>query len=254
MLDAERSVVVTGEQHHQDLLWGYVSEHGRSGRVAIELVPVGPRLEARLDGWRVGELTALMSQRYGPTVDSVLRRGGRPGCIARVVPGKRGVEVELRLPAVGAVGLSTEQLPVILPAGGARPAAEPWRPAPGTALRSRKPVWVGVGIVGLLVVIAGVLGGTRERTTIAEPAAVTVAPAPATTTTSAAVTPNLDAVPARSTARKPAVTPVRKPATSVYYRSCAAAQAVGVAPLHTGDPGYRTGLDPDGDGVACELN
>ena len=49
-----------------------------------------------LDGRRVGELTALMSQRYGPTVDSMLRRGERPGCVARVVQGKRGVEVELR--------------------------------------------------------------------------------------------------------------------------------------------------------------
>ncbi len=246
MLDAERSVVVTGEEHHQDLLWGYVAEHGRSGRVAIELVPIGPRLEARLDGWRVGELTALMSQRYGPTVDSVLRRGGRPGCIARVVPGKRGVEVELRLPAVDAVGLSTEQLPVIPPAGAALPAAPPRRLR--TTRWSRKPVWVGVGIVGLLIVIAGVLGGTRESTTIAEPAAATAAPTP----TTAAVTPTLDVAPAP--ARKPAVTATRKPATSVYYRSCAAAQAVGAAPLQTGDPGYRTGLDPDGDGVACEVN
>ena len=95
-------------------------ERGRVRRVAIELVPIGPRLEARLDGQRVGELTALMSQRYGPTVDSVLRRGGRPGCIGRVALGKRGVEVELRLPAVNAVGPPTEQLPVVPPVGAAR--------------------------------------------------------------------------------------------------------------------------------------
>jgi hypothetical protein len=39
---------------------------------------------------------------------------------------------------------------------------------------------------------------------------------------------------------------------SAYYRNCAAARAAGVAPLHRGDPGYRPGLDRDGDGIACE--
>lgn len=38
----------------------------------------------------------------------------------------------------------------------------------------------------------------------------------------------------------------------VYYKDCAAAKAAGVAPLHRGEPGYRTGLDRDGDGIACE--
>lgn len=39
---------------------------------------------------------------------------------------------------------------------------------------------------------------------------------------------------------------------SVYFRNCADAKAAGKAPLHRGDPGYRTGLDRDNDGVACE--
>lgn len=39
---------------------------------------------------------------------------------------------------------------------------------------------------------------------------------------------------------------------SPYYANCAAARAAGVAPLHKGDPGYRSGLDRDGDGTACE--
>lgn len=39
---------------------------------------------------------------------------------------------------------------------------------------------------------------------------------------------------------------------SSYYPNCAAARAAGVAPLRQGDPGYRAGLDRDGDGVACE--
>jgi Excalibur calcium-binding domain len=39
---------------------------------------------------------------------------------------------------------------------------------------------------------------------------------------------------------------------AVYYQNCAAARAAGAAPLHAGEPGYRTGLDRDGDGTACE--
>ena len=39
---------------------------------------------------------------------------------------------------------------------------------------------------------------------------------------------------------------------SVYYTSCKEAWAAGTAPVHAGQPGYRTGLDGDGDGIACE--
>ena len=39
---------------------------------------------------------------------------------------------------------------------------------------------------------------------------------------------------------------------AVYYKNCAAARAAGVAPLLRGSPGYRSGLDRDHDGVACE--
>jgi hypothetical protein len=44
------------------------------------------------------------------------------------------------------------------------------------------------------------------------------------------------------------------PATdsSVYYAGCNEVRAAGKAPLHAGDPGYRIGMDGDGDGVACE--
>lgn len=37
-----------------------------------------------------------------------------------------------------------------------------------------------------------------------------------------------------------------------YYGSCAAVRAAGKAPLLRGQPGYRSALDRDGDGVACE--
>lgn len=39
---------------------------------------------------------------------------------------------------------------------------------------------------------------------------------------------------------------------SPYYSNCAAARAAGATPLYSGNPGYRSGLDRDDDGVACE--
>jgi hypothetical protein len=235
MLDADRLVAVTGEEHHQDVLCVLAPERGHSRGVAIELVPIGPRLEARLDGQRVGELSALMSQRYGPTVDGVLRRGGRPGCIGRVAQGKRGVEVELRLPAVNAAGgPPTEQLPII------RPARKPAR-------RSRTHLRVGVGVVGLLVVVGVVLGAVKAGA----PAADTVAAqTPAALPTTAPSTPVAEQPTGTPSATR---TTTRKP-TTVYYKSCEAALAAGAAPIQTGEPGYRSGLDPDGDGIACPVN
>jgi hypothetical protein len=40
--------------------------------------------------------------------------------------------------------------------------------------------------------------------------------------------------------------------TGVYYKNCAAARAAGAAPIHIGEPGYRSALDADHDGIACE--
>ena len=48
--------------------------------------------------------------------------------------------------------------------------------------------------------------------------------------------------------QKPPIT--RGPAP--YYPNCAAVRAAGKAPLLWGQPGYRSGLDRDGDGRACE--
>ena len=39
---------------------------------------------------------------------------------------------------------------------------------------------------------------------------------------------------------------------AVYYANCDVARESGHAPLYRNGPGYRPGLDPDGDGVACE--
>ena len=38
----------------------------------------------------------------------------------------------------------------------------------------------------------------------------------------------------------------------VYYPNCDAARDADAAPSYQGQPGYRPGLDRDGDGIACE--
>jgi len=43
---------------------------------------------------------------------------------------------------------------------------------------------------------------------------------------------------------------VRSQAT--YITDCVSARRMGIAPLYKGFPGYRTSLDRDGDGIACE--
>jgi hypothetical protein len=68
------------------------------------------------------------------------------------------------------------------------------------------------------------------------PAPPTTAP-PATTGAATTATPRSTAPPT---------------AASVYYQNCTEARAAGAAPLYEGEPGYRSGLDRDHDGVACE--
>jgi len=40
--------------------------------------------------------------------------------------------------------------------------------------------------------------------------------------------------------------------SNTYYPNCAAVRAAGAAPVRRGQPGYRAGLDRDGDGAGCE--
>ncbi len=46
----------------------------------------------------------------------------------------------------------------------------------------------------------------------------------------------------------------RSPArpSQVWYAGCDQVRLLGRAPLYRGQPGYREGMDSDGDGVACE--
>ncbi|WP_209897346.1 excalibur calcium-binding domain-containing protein [Nocardia goodfellowii] len=47
--------------------------------------------------------------------------------------------------------------------------------------------------------------------------------------------------------------PVPPSSPGVYYRNCTAARAAGAAPLFLGEPGYRSELDRDNDGIAGEV-
>ena len=97
-------------------------------------------------------------------------------------------------------------------------------------------------------VLAGCPGATAPpvpSTTAPPPSSA--APAP-TTPTPVASTP---AAPAPAPATTAPAPPPADPG-GVYYTNCAAARAAGAAPLYRGQPGYRPGLDRDGDGIACE--
>ncbi|WP_242423726.1 excalibur calcium-binding domain-containing protein [Frankia sp. EI5c] len=68
------------------------------------------------------------------------------------------------------------------------------------------------------------------------------APAPAPTTRPADPLPPADNPPPAND----------NPPADPYYANCDAVRAAGAAPLHRGEPGYRSRLDRDGDGTACD--
>ncbi len=80
---------------------------------------------------------------------------------------------------------------------------------------------------------------------------------PSASATATATTSPPPAARTTTTTRPPAPPTTRTttrttPPSSVYYANCDAVRAAGKAPLYRGEPGYRAGLDGDGDGVACE--
>ncbi len=82
-------------------------------------------------------------------------------------------------------------------------------------------------------------------TSEAPPPVPTPAVTPPAKTTPAAVPPKPTPPPAEPVAPDPV------PA-DVYYKNCTAAREAGAAPLLVGQPGYRSAMDRDNDGVACE--
>lgn len=95
------------------------------------------------------------------------------------------------------------------------------------------------------------------------PSPTTKSPSPTPTTTSPTPTPTPEPTteapapePAQPERHEEAPAPVhqeqRAPEPQTYYANCAAARAAGAAPIYQGQPGYRSGLDRDGDGIACD--
>jgi hypothetical protein len=105
ILAPDREVVVTREEDHQDVLARHHAPGQPPTSVTVELwsstVTRGRyrgdyAVEVRLDGSRVGELTAAMSARYRHLVDLA----GPVRCRGSVTHGGRGFQVDLRLPDV----------------------------------------------------------------------------------------------------------------------------------------------------------
>lgn len=99
------------------------------------------------------------------------------------------------------------------------------------------------------------------------PSPTTKSPSPTPTTTSPTPTPTPEPTteapapapePAQPERHEEAPAPAvvhqeqRAPEPQTYYANCAAARAAGAAPIYQGQPGYRSGLDRDGDGIACD--
>lgn len=78
---------------------------------------------------------------------------------------------------------------------------------------------------------------------------VTTQPIAQITTNGTYVAPALTPAPPAPTT---GTTPNPQPTSDVYYANCTAVRNAGAAPLYRGQPGYRSALDRDGDGVACE--
>lgn len=76
--------------------------------------------------------------------------------------------------------------------------------------------------------------------------------APSITTEASPAEPSPTTAAPTSAKPSPKPSPKKTKAPEVYYKNCDAVRDAGAAPLHRGDPGYRTGLDRDLDGEACE--
>lgn len=100
----------------------------------------------------------------------------------------------------------------------------------------------------------------RSVTTLIPPVAQTITTTSAPDSTSAPTT--IAARPSTVRTVPPSTAAPSRPATKVgtatvtpaatYYANCTAAKAAGAAPLRQGQPGYRSALDRDSDGIACE--
>lgn len=91
---------------------------------------------------------------------------------------------------------------------------------------------------------------TQTTTITAPPRTVRVTASPTTVTVQGPATTVTETVVQTETAARAAQGLVDT--GSVYFENCSAARAAGAAPVMAGDPGYRSALDRDGDGIGCE--
>ncbi|MEV4320104.1 hypothetical protein [Actinocrispum sp. NPDC049592] len=225
MLAPEVSVTVTREEHHQQAFARYPVREGMSRRVAVELTWCtiasgkyrGERaIEVRLDGYRVGELTYAMTQRYAPMLAQVTDSGRLPGCTGLIHPGQRGTEIDLLLPR------PTSAIAIPGPRSGAFavapqvavPAAAPARenaPRKGVFARN-KPAWIGGGVVGVLLIAA--IAGQSSDTPVADgnPSLVVTSSSTTTTTTTTTFSTQAPAAPLFSSSSTAASPPQAPPA------------------------------------------
>jgi hypothetical protein len=213
LLKPDVSVTVTREEHHQQAFARYPVVAGMSRRVAVELTwcDIGSgkykgerAIEVRLDGYRVGELTYAMSQRYGPIVDEVAGRGRLAGCEGLIFLGKRGTEIQLLLPdPTSTIPMPRPSMAVAVAPQVAVSTPATARAKPGRGIFARhKPAWIAGGVVGVIL-IASIAG--QEKTAPSADSPITRATATATvpstttsTTTSTTASSSTAAVPSSS--------------------------------------------------------
>ncbi|WP_431879962.1 DUF4236 domain-containing protein [Amycolatopsis sacchari] len=109
LLEPARLVTVIREEDHQETLAPYHRAGSPRTFLAAELVSStvsrgkyegAYAVEVRLDGARVGELTAAMSARYQNLIVEAETRGTQPMCEAMLTHGARGYQIDLLLPNV----------------------------------------------------------------------------------------------------------------------------------------------------------
>lgn len=96
----------------------------------------------------------------------------------------------------------------------------------GTFNPSTSTILIGAGAVGLLVGVGSLTATPQGRAAVATKAS--------------------------SLAVATGVKRAREPQEGDYWHGCNDARAAGTAPIYSGEPGYREGLDGDADGIACE--
>ncbi|MBE1485869.1 excalibur calcium-binding domain-containing protein [Plantactinospora soyae] len=118
------------------------------------------------------------------------------------------------------------------------------------------PQQLGISVLGIVVIaccgvstLAVLSPGDGDK----EPAAAPATTTPSRTTPPAVTATAPDPTPVTTTASpRPTKTASKAAPKPVYYGSCTAVRNAGKAPLRKGQPGYRSALDRDGDGRACE--